>query len=263
MSELLVLTYHAVEAGPPPLCVDPDLFACHLDRLVERGARTLTITEVADALTSGTLPDRAVAITFDDGCASVVRTAAPLLAERGLRATLYCVAGHLGGITDWETMPAGVPRFELAAREELADVASDDFEIGCHGMTHAPLHSVSAEVAQREIVESRQVLEEAAGVAVRSFAYPYGAPPNRAARALVERSYSSACATVMGPVVPGADRFAIPRVDAHYLRRPALLSRVVGGQGRTYLRARAVGARARRVVRRDYDAGAARGGSAS
>ena len=49
-----------------------------------------------------------------------------------------------------------------------------------------------------------------------------------------------------------SDVFALPRVDVHYLRRPELLGRAVGGGLRPYLRARSLGARARRLVKSDY-----------
>ena len=179
----LILTYHAVEEGPAPLCLAPALFRSHLDAFEELGVSTLTVSGLAEALRDGTLPDRAVAITFDDGCASAVRTAAPSLAERGMAATFYCVAGHLGGWNDWPTQPASAPRLALAEADELRELAQLGFEIGAHGNDHVPLGNAGADVARREVERSKQVLEDATGRAVRSFAYPYGVPPGTGRRA--------------------------------------------------------------------------------
>src|SRR5262249_23321631 len=99
----LVLTYHAVEEGTAPLCISPRLFAEHAAVIAAAGVPVLTVSELASALSAGELPPRAVAITFDDGCASVAEHAAPALAEHGLRATVFCVAGHLGGTNEWRT----------------------------------------------------------------------------------------------------------------------------------------------------------------
>jgi len=250
--EALILTYHAVEPGPPPLCVDPALFRAHVDSLVDSGAHTLTVSELAAALARDEIPERAVAITFDDGCASVARFAGPLLAERGLRATVFCVAGHLGGVTDWPTQPASVPVFKLATAAELEELASAGIEIGSHGVEHYPLAFASEQRAREELLESKRALEQAVRVPVRSFAYPYGAPPSRAARALLPEAYSAACGVRLGVLRANCDVFALPRVDAHYLRRPELLRRAVGGGLRPYLRARGLGARARRLVKSDY-----------
>ena len=81
----VILTYHAIEDGPRPLCIEPALFGEHAAVIADSGAKTLTVLELGMALRDGALPERAVAITFDDGCESVVTNAAPLLAERGLQ----------------------------------------------------------------------------------------------------------------------------------------------------------------------------------
>ena len=248
----LILTYHAVEEGPAPLCLAPALFRSHLDAFEELGVSTLTVSGLAEALRDGTLPDRAVAITFDDGCASAVRTAAPALAERGMVATFFCVAGHLGGWNDWPTQPASAPRLALADAEELRELAELGFEIGAHGTDHVPLGNAGADVARREIEGSKQVLEEATGRAVRSFAYPYGVPPGTGAARLVAQLYGAACGNVLHRVNASSDPMRLPRVDAHYVRDTGVLHRVAAGRWETYLRLRAVGARARRLLRSDH-----------
>ena len=243
----LVLTYHAIEPGPPPLCLAPEVFASHLDRLVAEGATALTVSQLADALARDELPARAVAITFDDGAASVARAAAALLAERGLTATVFCVAGHLGGASDWPTQPSAAPRLRLASAGELRGLVAAGFEIGSHGFRHAPLDTDDPAVLDRELRESRRVLEDAVGAEVRAFAYPYGVH-SRAARDLARETYAAACGTRLDLVRRGADRFDLPRVDAYYVGKGELLSGRLGAR----LRARRLARRARRLVRKDY-----------
>lgn len=250
---MLVLTYHAVAAGRSrsPLSVEPALFAEHLDCLAGT-ATFLTVSELGVRLTAGTLPDRAVAITFDDGLRSVATDAAPLLVERGLPATVFCVSGRLGSDSSWPSAPAGAPSAPLLSAAELAELADAGFEIGSHGMHHAPLVGGSEWLLRKEIADSRLVLEQAVGVQVTSFAYPYGAGPSPTAARLVASTYAAACTTVLAEVRPGSDVHALPRVDAHYLRRPALLRRAVRGSLDNYLRVRALGAGARRRLVKDY-----------
>jgi peptidoglycan/xylan/chitin deacetylase (PgdA/CDA1 family) len=257
VSDALILTYHAVEEGPPPLCVDPALFRRHVDALVEAGANTLTLSELADATARGELPARAVAITFDDGCSSVARFAGPLLAERGLRATVFCVSGYVGGQTDWPTQPDSVPLFELAEAEELRELAGMGIEIGSHGVEHYPLALASEERARSELLDSQQALEQLVGAPVRTYAYPYGAEPGAPARALAEQAYDAAVGVRLGVMDADSDPYLLPRVDVHYLRRPELLARAVGGGLRGYLRARAVARSARRLVTSDFSPSAA------
>jgi len=249
---VLVLTYHAIGRDGGALGIEPELFGEQLDVLLDAGASFLTVAQVAAAVDGGRLPARAVAVTFDDGLTSVAQDAAPILAERGLPATVFCVAGRLGAESDWPSARPGAPRFPLMTAQQLAELAAAGFEIGSHGMEHAPLVAGSEPQLYREVADSRLVLEQAVGVPVTSFAYPYGAGPTPVARSLVEKTYRAACTTTLGPVTGGADVHALPRVDVHYLRSPQLLRRALSGSLGPYLRARGLGARARRVLAKDY-----------
>jgi peptidoglycan/xylan/chitin deacetylase (PgdA/CDA1 family) len=249
---VLVLTYHAVDAGPAPLCVDPGLFREHLDVLADAGARTMTVSELAAAVRSDELPTGAVAITFDDGFVTVAEHALPMLLERGQTATVFAVAGALGGRNDWSSQPPGAPTRPLASVHELGELARAGIEIGSHGFHHAPLTGANSAVARREVLGSREHLEQSLGRPVRSFAYPYGAAPTREARQLVRDTYDAGCATQLATVKGGVDPLWLPRVDVHYVRRPERLRRAFEGSLEAYLLLRRTGARTRRVVRKDY-----------
>jgi peptidoglycan/xylan/chitin deacetylase (PgdA/CDA1 family) len=251
-SRALVLTYHAIELGPAPLCIEPALFREHLDVIAEAPVRPVGLDRLAAELEAGGPVEASVAITFDDGYASVVRNAAPMLAERGLPATVFCVAGHLGGLNDWTTEPRSGARLRLASAGELGGVAAGGLQLGSHGLSHYPL-SLADEDLEPEIVESRARLQHETGAAVRWFAHPYGSLPGARGRSIIERTYNGAVASGNRAVSQGTDRWRIPRVEVHYLRRPGLLRRTLEGRG-SYLAVRRVGAHARRLVRSDYEA---------
>ncbi len=252
MSHALILTYHAVEQGPGPLRIEPALLARHLDVVIASGAEVVTISRLVNALGGGRLPERAVAITFDDGLASAVHAAGPLLDERELVATVFCVADRLGGQSDWPSRASWAPSFRLAGAEDLAALVERGWEIGSHGLGHEPLDAAEPARVRSELAESRRLLEEATGGTVTSYAYPYGVVPPNAGASLLEAGYTAGCTTHAGPVRPRVSPLLLPRVDASYLRRPALLLAALEGRLDAYLAARALGARARRVLRRDY-----------
>ena len=247
----LVVTYHAIEAGDPPLCIDPALFEEHVKTLDAASAVVLTVSELARGAREGTLPDRAVAITFDDAFASVAEAAAPILARFGFPATVFPVVGHLGGANDWATQPAHAPRRPLLGGDELRSLASAGWEVGSHGLSHRPLGAIDPAAADAELRDSRASLAELTGGPVTSFAFPYGSVPAEAPRRLAAAGYETGVGARPGRVDGRSDRYVLPRVDAHYLRRPARLDAAV--RGRTaYLHVRGLGARARRTIRDDY-----------
>jgi peptidoglycan/xylan/chitin deacetylase (PgdA/CDA1 family) len=249
---MLILTYHAVESGPSPLCIEPDIFRQHLEVIADLGAATLTVSELAAALARGELAEPAVAITFDDGFESVYEHAAPLLAERGQRATVFAVAGSLGGLNDWPSQQVGAPQRPLLHPTQLVELSQLGFEVGSHGVEHAPMAGVGADEAEREVVTSKEMLEELLGCRVATYAYPYGASPSPHAARLVRSTYDAACGTRLATVGAGVDPHDLPRVDSHYVRRPELLRRALAGSLRGYLMLRRAGARSRRLARKDY-----------
>ena len=253
-ARVLILTYHGVGNEGWPLEVPREIFAAHLDAVEQSGATTMTVAEVAAAIRSAQLPERGVAITFDDGLRSVARYAAPILVERGLRATVFCVATHIGGRSDWPSRRNGAGTALLADRDELRELVAAGFEIGSHGATHAPLVHGGKRFLDEEVVESRSALETALGTQVCSFALPYGVTACADARSLLASTYTAVCTTRPAVVNDETDPLALPRVDANFARSSSRVLRLLRGSGSTYLRARGAGARARRLLVADYAA---------
>lgn len=77
-------------------------FEDFLDEAADAGV-PVTIDEVAAAAATGTpLPDRAFAITFDDGFANNLAVAAPALEARGIPATIYVTSAFVAdGACSW------------------------------------------------------------------------------------------------------------------------------------------------------------------
>jgi peptidoglycan/xylan/chitin deacetylase (PgdA/CDA1 family) len=244
----LVVAYHDIGPGRSPLDLGLDLFRAHLECLADAGVAALTVSQLGRALRECRLPARAVCLTFDDGFASVPDTAAPLLREHGLAATVFAVSGRLGGTNDWPSQPGWVERRRLAGATQLTELARSGFEIGAHGVEHEPLGRVEPAVVRREVVEGKSRLEDALGLPVESFAYPYGSVPGASGRALVAETYAVACTVRPRPVRLGDDLHAVPRVDAHYLRRPEQLRRMLESPHPAQLLPRRAARRFRRVV---------------
>src|ERR1700685_3442436 len=90
---LLVLGYHRVSLRDehlwrPELHVTPELFEARMRMLADGGYNVLPLAEAIVRLRSGSLPKRAVSITFDDGYADFALRAYPVLQRFGFHATL-------------------------------------------------------------------------------------------------------------------------------------------------------------------------------
>ena len=87
----LILLYHRVvdlSFDPQCLCVSPERFKQHVDVLQAR-CTTMPITQMLGAARVSDLPERAVAITFDDGYADNLDHAAAILTECHMPATVF------------------------------------------------------------------------------------------------------------------------------------------------------------------------------
>ena len=152
----------------------PDLFRAHVAAVLSSGARVVGVCELVAELASPTGVERLVALTFDDGFASVARNAAPVLASSSsTTATVFCVPGHLGGRNDWASDPSW--RVRLAARDgrrHSQALAAAGVEIGSHGFAHLPASEPRGVALEREIEGSREVLERLTGTESAAYAYP-------------------------------------------------------------------------------------------
>lgn len=246
----LIVTYHSIGEGPRPLCIEPELFSHHVARFAAHGLTVLTVSELADRLRRGDLPDRSLAITFDDGFADTVEVAAPILRTHGFRATVFCISDFVGRTNDWPSQPASAPRLPLASVADLRVLVDDGWEIGAHTVDHPSLDTLADPELERQLRSSRNALQDMLSVSVSSFAYPYGHAVGAAEPHLEAAGYRAACTSRAARVGVDDCPYRLPRLDAHYVRSPALLDLALSRRlGVGYLTARRVGARARRLVR--------------
>jgi peptidoglycan/xylan/chitin deacetylase (PgdA/CDA1 family) len=121
-ASLLVLIYHRVTTVADPMMPsEPDAhrFAAQMDLLADNFS-VLPLREGVRRLREGTLPARAVCITFDDGYANNFTVAMPILHARGLTATVFVAPAFLNGgrmfnDTVYEAIRQAPPQLDLRA----------------------------------------------------------------------------------------------------------------------------------------------------
>ena len=102
-ARLSILIFHRVLSQPDPLFPgEPDVR--RFDRIVGwigKWFNVLPLHLALDRLQSGTLVERAVSITFDDGYADNVTNAMPILRRHGASATFFVSSAFLDGGSMW------------------------------------------------------------------------------------------------------------------------------------------------------------------
>ena len=131
--------YHRVALLPGytyPIAVSPERFRQHMAHLKQH-YQPLPLGELADALGGGSIPRRAVAITFDDGYADNYLNALPILSDLGVPATVFVSSGYIDDDREywWDDLERillsshTVPRrLELAIQGQRYSWASDSTE---------------------------------------------------------------------------------------------------------------------------------------
>ncbi len=117
-ARLPILIFHRVHAEPDPLFPDDPCVARfdQICRWVARWHQVLPLAQGLRQLADGSLPARALAITFDDGYADNHDLAAPILRRHGLSATFFIATGFLDGGIMWNDIVVETLRRARAER---------------------------------------------------------------------------------------------------------------------------------------------------
>jgi peptidoglycan/xylan/chitin deacetylase (PgdA/CDA1 family) len=214
-----ILAYHGVDPRQDPASnfdgfqVEPQVFAAQLDHL-GRHFHVMPLSELVSGLAGErSLPDRAVAITFDDGYANNLQHAAPLLRARGFPATFFVTTAFLDGTQSpwWYRVRACLPPAaaivaearlkslsaadrnaevsELEARREVPgagapypfldwdgarELVRQGFQVAAHTVTHPALAREDQAAQRHEIETSVRRVQQETGCPADVFSYPYG-----------------------------------------------------------------------------------------
>lgn len=213
---LVVLQYHFVATETPAsTSVTPAQFAAHLEAIEASGATVLPLAEALAALQAGrTLPETALAITFDDGYESIAEAAHPLLRARGWPYTIFVnpepIDRRHGGFLSWN---------------QLRQLATEGATIGNHGLRHdymvrgeshgltAPASPAYEAYLEGQVLDAQARIDAELGAQPKLFAYPFGEFAPELKAWLRARGYA-AFGQHSGPLWIGSDPQALPRFPA-------------------------------------------------
>ncbi|RRJ83186.1 polysaccharide deacetylase family protein [Aestuariirhabdus litorea] len=208
----VVLQYHHVDDNTPYVTSTRlKDFRAQLDYIDRHGFSVWSLPRLVAALQQGdAVPDRVVAITFDDAYLSIYENAFPLLKQRNWPFTVFVS-------TDFVDAGARLSLSWPQLREMVAAGAT----VGNHTRTHLHIPRLEAgesdpqrlQRVRDEVVGAQQRIDQELGEQPRLLAYPYG-EVDSAARELVEALGYVAFGQQSGAMGTQSDFAFLPRFPA-------------------------------------------------
>lgn len=171
--------------------------------LAENGYQVIPLKDVRPFLEGHKpLPDKAVAITIDDGYRSYFEVAYPILKKYGFASTMFIYPDFIGGGVglSWEQV-------KILDEDSLVDIQS-------HSKSHASLSplpegeeaKVYTDRLKKEVETTDKILTNKLGRPANHFAYPYGDSSQELVSLLEQNEYEMALTVKKG----GNPAFAYP-----------------------------------------------------
>ncbi|KOF53961.1 MULTISPECIES: polysaccharide deacetylase family protein [unclassified Achromobacter] len=253
-----VLMYHHVTPAGGMIAATPQVFEDQIARLARAGYQSLGTDEFSLFLAGGSVPERSVLITFDDGYLNNWIYAHPVLQRYGMRAVLFTITGWIG---DGPARPHAGQGGVLpptpdhhACKQLIAEGRTDEvmlrwseieamraagtFEFHSHTHTHTRWDRVCGQDAaakrghiEEELRVSRDTLARRLGQASDHLCWPQGYFDADYLEAAREAGFRHLYTTdPFGQNRPGADpehiyRFAVRNQGGAWLNRRIWLSR--------------------------------------
>jgi len=128
---------------------------------------------------------RPIILTFDDGYQDAYDAAFPILRKYQMAGMFYLIVNKIGtpGYLTWD---------------EIVEMQKAGMSFGSHTLTHPDLRKLSSVNLEKQIKESKVVLEQKLGRAITDFCYPSGKYDDAALKELQADNYQTAVTTSSG-----------------------------------------------------------------
>lgn len=194
-----ILMYHEVTSGPNSLYVPVGKFREQMQYLAKSGYHTVTMAQAREMLRDKKIPAKTIVLTFDDGYTSFFTQAWPIMQEYGFTGTVYVCTSFFD-------------RSNYLTIDQIKQLAAAGIEIGSHTRNHISLKEAGYDQQVKEIMVSKQVLEENLGIPCLSFCYPTGTYSDITPTIIKDAGYTSAVTVAYGHASPASNPFLTPRV---------------------------------------------------
>jgi len=208
----IVLCYHIVESPQDPrMEISRETFQQHMRYLALTGYNVIPLRDAYEYATGkrASIPKNSVVVTIDDGWRSTYTEVFPEMQKRNFPFTVFIypqIIGHTALALSWKQV------------REMADAGVD---IQSHSLSHPFLTRARHQTlsddeyytwVEKELIQSKKILEKETGRTVSFLAYPYG-DYNTALTRLVSRAgYDAGLTCEFGRVKQGSNPLRMKRL---------------------------------------------------
>lgn len=176
-----VLLYHHIAKKTPQnsYYVSPEIFDSQMKWLQDNSYQVISLDEFFQGITGKkSLPKKPVVISFDDGYMDNYKNAFPILKKYGYTATFFVKTSTIGkGDMNWKI---------------LKELQGAGMTIASHSVDHNDLKKLKPEEVDKELTESKNILEENLGGEIKYFSYPLGTYSNQIVEEVKKAKYAAA-----------------------------------------------------------------------
>jgi peptidoglycan/xylan/chitin deacetylase (PgdA/CDA1 family) len=183
-----IFCYHRVIPKPvSEYDLTPEQLETHLQFFKSQGYQPITVAQFLRYQKNPALfPEKPVILTFDDGTKSHYTKVLPLLKKYGFKATFYIFPNATRG-----------SQKRWLGWDEIGEIARAGMDIGSHSLSH-PYLTAREEMdepqyqvwLEKELVQSKKMLEEHLKIRVKTLAYPFGLYDRIVETAAVKAGYA-------------------------------------------------------------------------
>src|SRR3990167_2769239 len=202
---IAIFCYHSISGDGWRFSVRAQEFKKQINHLIKTYT-PIKASELPEYISEKEIEKNMFVLTFDDGYEDIL-SVKDFLREKGITPTIFL-------ITDSRNANRAELETErpLLTREQIRELIAAGWEIGSHSRTHADFSNLKSSGIQKEVGDSKDMLERELGIKIKYFAYPKGFHSNEIVRAVEGAGYDLGFSMDDGYLDKGADKFLIPRV---------------------------------------------------
>jgi len=168
--------------------------------LAQKGYHVITLDQLYNTFYGKSLlPDKPIAITFDDGYRDNFTNAFPIMQKYHFPGTVFMVSSYINGDG-------------FLTADQLKQLHASGWTIGGHTENHIDLSKVSSETVVKELKNSRSTLENLLGQPIKYIAYPFGGYNSSVMNLAKADGYTAGFTTARGWTHQESDPYALQRI---------------------------------------------------